>query len=193
MKLQKTYNIILKLKNNNFKAIFTLNIGKYLNNSKIKRVSMDSKGIINLELLFCTLIIILLLIITFPILEQNLNSNIEIDENAEGRLLLNHIADSINEVNSKGFGFNKKIKLPESINDNHYTILVKNNEVILEFNNKKGKSNIDPIKLVNANNKTIDSVQLYNGRTYLIKKTLINDNKTHMTNQSSIEIKQIEG
>lgn len=154
---------------------------------------MDSKGIINLELLFCTLIIILLLIITFPILEQNLNSKMEIDENAQGRFLLNHIADSINEVNSKGYEFNKKIKLPESINDNRYTILVKNNEIILEFNNKKGKSNINPIRLVDANNKTIDSVQLYNGRSYLIKKTLINDNKTHMTNQSSIEIKQIEG
>ena len=154
---------------------------------------MDSKGIINLELLFCTLIIILLLIITFPILEQNLNSNMEIEEEIEGRFLLNHIADSINEVNSKESGFNKKIKLPESINENHYSILVRNNEIILEFNNKKGKSNIDPIKLVDANNKTIDSVQLYNGRSYLIKKTLINDNKTHTINQSSIEIKQIEG
>ena len=69
---------------------------------------MDSKGIINLELLFCTLIIILLLIINFPMIEQNLSSNIEIEENSEGRFLLNHISDSINEVNSKGQGFNKK-------------------------------------------------------------------------------------
>ena len=71
-------------------------------------ISMDSKGIINLELLFCTLIIILLLIINFPMIEQNLSSNIEIEENSEGRFLLNHISDSINEVNSKGQGFNKK-------------------------------------------------------------------------------------
>jgi uncharacterized protein (UPF0333 family) len=154
---------------------------------------MDSKGIINLELLFCTLIIILFLIINFPMIEENLNSNIEIEENNECRLLLNHIANSINEVNSRGYGFNKKIRLPESINENHYSIIVKNNEIIIEFNNKKGRSQINPINLVDANNKTMDSVQLFKGRTYLIEKRLINDNKTHIINQSSIEIKQIEG
>jgi uncharacterized protein (UPF0333 family) len=154
---------------------------------------MDSKGIINLELLFCTLIIILFLIINFPMIEENLNSNIEIEENNECRLLLNHIANSINEVNSRGYGFNKKIRLPESINENHYSIIVKNNEIIIEFNNKKGRSQINPINLVDANNKTMDSVQLFKGRNYLIEKRLINDNKTHIINQSSIEIKQIEG
>ena len=154
---------------------------------------MDSKGIINLELLFCTLIIILFLIINFPMIEENLNSNIEIEENNECRLLLNRIANSINEVNSRGYGFNKKIRLPESINENHYSIIIKNNEIIIEFNNKKGRSQINPINLVDANNKTIDSVQLFKGRTYLIEKRLINDNKTHIINQSSIEIRQIEG
>lgn len=153
---------------------------------------MDSKGIINLEILFCSLIIILLLIMNFPMLGQNLNSNIEIYENSEGRFLLNSISNSINEVNSKEIGFNKIIRLPETINENHYSILINNHEAILEFNNKKGKSNINPIKLVDANNKTIDSIHLYNGRTYLIKKTLVNDNKTHTINQSSIEIKQIQ-
>ena len=128
---------------------------------------MDSKGIINLELLFCTLIIILFLIINFPMIEENLNSNIEIEENNECRLLLNRIANSINEVNSRGYGFNKKIRLPESINENHYSIIVKNNEIIIEFNNKKGRSQINPINLVDANNKTMDSVQLFKGRTYL--------------------------
>lgn len=154
---------------------------------------MDSKGIINLELLFSTLIIILLLIINFPMIEENLNSNIEIEENNECRLLLNHIANSINEVNSRGYGFNKKIRLPESINENHYSIIVKNNEITVEFNNKKGKSKINPINLVDTSNKTMDSVQLFKGRTYLIEKRLINDNKTHIINQSSIEIRQIEG
>ena len=154
---------------------------------------MDSKGIINLELLFCTLIIILFLIINFPMIEENLNSNIEIEENNECRLLLNHIANSINEVNSRGYGFNRKIRLSESINENHYSIIVKNNEIIIEFNNKKGKSQINPINLVDANNKTMDSVQLFKGRNYLIEKRLINDNKTHIINQSSIEIRQIEG
>ena len=153
---------------------------------------MDSKGIINIELLFCTLIMILLLIVNLPMIENGLNSNIEIHENSKGRILANHIADSINEVNSNEYGFRKKIKLPESIDGNFYRIVVNEREAIIEFNNKKEKSVINPIKLVDSSNKTIESTELYNGRTYLIEKTLINDNKTNTINQSSILIRQVE-
>lgn len=153
---------------------------------------MDSRGIINIELLFCSIIIILLMIIYFPMIDKNLNSNMEIRENSEGRLLLNHISNSINEVNSKDYGFNKKIYLSDSINGNYYTILIYENEAVLEFNNKKGKSNINPIKLVDKNNKTIESVQMFSGRNYLIEKRLVNNNETNTINQSSIEIKQIQ-
>ena len=152
---------------------------------------MDSKGIINIELLFCTLILILLLIVNLPMIEKGLNSDIEIHENSEGRFLANHIADSINEVNSNEYGFRKKIKLPESIEGNFYKIIVTERETIVEFNNKKGKSVINPIKLIDTSNKSIERIELYNGRTYLIEKTLINDNKTNTINQSSILIRQI--
>ena len=152
---------------------------------------MDSKGIINIELLFCTLILILLLIVNLPMIEKGLSSDIEIHENSEGRFLASHIADSINEVNSNEYGFRKKIKLPESIEGNFYKIIVTERETIVEFNNKKGKSVINPIKLIDTSNKSIERIELYNGRTYLIEKTLINDNKTDTINQSSILIRQI--
>lgn len=170
---------------------FTWNISKYLNKIKIKRLSMDSKGIINIELLFCTLIVILLLIVNLPMIENSLNSNIEIYENNKGRILANHIADSINEVNSNEYGFRKKIKMPESIDGNFYTIIVNDKETIVEFNNKKGKSAINPIRLVDSSNRSIENIELYNGRTYLIEKTLINDNETDTINQSSILIRQV--
>ena len=124
-------------------------------------------------------------------IEKNLDSNMEIEENGEGRFLVNQIASSINEVNSNGDGFKKKIRLPQSINGNYYYLLVNNNEVIVEFDNKKGKSEINPIKLADNNNKTIDNVQLYNGKTYLIEKRLINNNQTNTINQSSILIRQV--
>ena len=152
---------------------------------------MDSKGIINIELLFCTLILILLLIVNLPMIEKGLSSDIEIHENSEGRFLASHIADSINEVNSNEYGFKRKIKLPESVEGNFYKIIVTERETIVEFNNKKGKSVINPIKLIDTSNKSIERIELYNGRTYLIEKTLINDNKTDTINQSSILIRQI--
>ena len=148
---------------------------------------MDSKGIINIELLFCTLIVILLLIVNLPMIENGLNSNIEIHENSKARILANHIADSINEANSNEYGFRKKIKLPESIDGNFYKVIVNERETIVEFNKRDGKSAINPIKLVDSSNKTIENIELY-----LIEKTLINDNKTNTINQSSILIRQVE-
>lgn len=179
------------MKNNNYDVKSSQNISKKLNTIKIKQIFMDSKGLVNIELLFCTLIIILLLIVNLHMIEKNINSNMEIDENGESRFLLNHIANSINEVNSKEYGFNKKIKMPESINGNYYSILINNNEVIIEFNNKKGKSSINPINLIDKNNQSLKSIQLSNGRSYLIKKALANDNHTHTINQSSILIMQV--
>ena len=129
---------------------------------------MDSKGIINIELLFCTLIVILLLIVNLPMVENNLNSNIEIHENSKARSLSNHIANSINEVNSNENGFRKKIKLPESVDGKFYKVIVNERETIVEFNDKKGKSAINPIKFVDSSNRSIENIELYNGRTYLI-------------------------
>ena len=153
---------------------------------------MDSKGIINIELLFCTLIVILLLIVNLPMVENSLNSNIEIHENSKARSLSNHIANSINEVNSNENGFRKKIKLPESVDGKFYKVIVNERETIVEFNDKKGKSAINPIKLVDSSNKSIENIELYNGRTYLIEKRLVNDNNTGTINQSSILIRQVE-
>ena len=153
---------------------------------------MDSKGLINIELLFCIAIIIMIMIINFPFLLDALNTSNEIDENANGRLLLNSLSNSINQVNSNKIGFSKKVNLPRSLDGHYYTVLLHNNEIILEFNNKKAKSNIQSINIVDSNNKTLDNVQLFNGRTYIIKKTLISNNESHIINQSSILIRQVE-
>jgi hypothetical protein len=68
---------------------------------------------------------------------------------------------------------------------------VKSNEVNLEFNNKKGKAKISPIKLVNSNNETLNEIELYSGNSYSIEKVLVDDNQTKLVNQSSILIRQI--
>ena len=126
-----------------------------------------------------------------PLLDDNLNANIELNEEASARILLDNISGSINEVNSNSYGFIKRIDLMEKIANHSYKITVKSNEVNLEFNNKKGKTVINPIKLIDTSNKSIERIELYNGRTYLIEKTLVNDNKTNTINQSSILIRQI--
>ena len=74
-----------------------------------------------------------------PLLDDNLNANIELNEEASARILLDNISGSINEVNSNSYGFIKRIDLMEKIANHSYKITVKSNEVYLELNNKKGK------------------------------------------------------
>lgn len=150
---------------------------------------MDSKGILNIEFVFTTIITILLLIAILPKIEENLESNNNIETHLNSRLLIDKIANEINQINANNYNYSKEIKLPHNIPHNkNYLVKLKKNEITIDLDNKKGKIDIIPINLVNTENQTIDEIILYPNNTYLIKKLLINKNKT---NQSSIQIIRI--
>ena len=152
---------------------------------------MDEKGQLNIEFLFCIIISIMILISTIPYLNQNIASNLNTANNLEGRLLLNQISNDINQVNSNMYGFSKYIQLPDKIENNSYLLTIKTTEIILEYKNKKGKTNINPINLINTNNESLVEIKLYNGAKYKISKELVNNNPKNIINQSSILISQV--
>ena len=151
---------------------------------------MDEKGQLNIEFLFCIIISIMILISIMPYLNQNIDSNLNTINNLEGRLLLNQISNDINQVNSNMYGFSKYIQLPDKIENNNYLLTIKTTEIILEYKNKKGKTNINPINLINTNNESLVEIKLYNGVKYKISKELSNNNQENI-NQSSILINQV--
>lgn len=151
---------------------------------------MDEKGQLNIEFLFCIIISIMILISIMPYLNQNIDSNLNTINNLEGRLLLNQISNDINQVNSNMYGFSKYIQLPDKIENNNYLLTIKTTEIILEYKNKKGKTNINPINLINTNNESLVEIKLYNGVKYKISKELSNNNQKNI-NQSSILINQV--
>ncbi|MCQ2963996.1 MAG: hypothetical protein MJ203_00280 [archaeon] len=152
---------------------------------------MDEKGQANIEFLFCIIISIMILISIIPYLNQNIDSNINTINNLEGRILLNQLANDINQVNSNMYGFSKYIQLPDKIENNSYLITIKTTEIILEYKNKKGKTNINPINIINSNNESLIEIKLYNGAKYKISKELVNNSQKNIINQSSILINQI--
>lgn len=152
---------------------------------------MDKKGQVNIELLLCIILSIMILITIIPYLNQNIESNLNTENNLEGRILLNQIANDINQVNSNMYGFSKYIQLPDKIENNNYLITVKTTEIILEYKNKKGKSNINPINIINSKNESLFEIKLYNGCEYKISKELINNTQNNIINQSSILISQV--
>lgn len=159
--------------------------------SKINnRIILDNKGQLNIEFIFCIILTIIILISISMYLNQTIDSNNNIENNLEGRMLLNQISNDINQVNSNNYGFSKTIVLPNKIKNDSYLITIKGNEIILEYNNKKGKVKIIPINIVNQNNENLNEIKLYNGAKYKISKELTT-NKKYNTTQSSILIQRV--
>ncbi|MCC7553934.1 MAG: hypothetical protein KO202_05555 [Methanobacteriaceae archaeon] len=130
---------------------------------------MDKKGILTIDFTFTVMFI---LIISLFFLNMGLN-NIEIsnnlEENIESRMILDKIANSINQVNANGESYSKKITIPSEISNERFEIIVSNRNITIETNNK-GSTTIFPILLIDNDEIAIYEKKLFSGRDYLISK-----------------------
>ena len=139
---------------------------------------MDSKGIATVDFLFTIFLTMIIAISTLNLIGTNLSTEKSIEEDTSGRIILEKLANSINQVSSNLPGNIQEIHLPKNISGNSYIIIVKSNNITLEFNNKKGKAVIFPINLVDFNMVSINEVKLYSGEDYFIKKSFDENNKS---------------
>ena len=137
---------------------------------------MDSKGIVTVDFLFTLFLTLIITIAGLNLIETNLNTEKSLEEDTKARLILERVANSINQVNSNLPGNIQEIFLPRNISGNSYILTVRSNHIILEFSNKKGKSIIFPINLVDFNMNRINEIKLYPGEKYKIKKSLDENN-----------------
>ena len=133
---------------------------------------MDSRGIATIDFLFTIFLTLIIAISTLSLIETNLNTEKSIEEDVSGRMILEKVANSINQVNSNLPGNIQEIHLPNNISGYSYVITVRSNHITLEFNNKKGRTVIFPINLVDFNMEYINEIKLYSGENYKIKKCL---------------------
>ena len=86
----------------------------------------------------------------------------DINDNVNHRLILDSVANSINQVNANGAGYSKMIDLPSEAG--YYEITVEKNRVTMKYDNKEGESLINEIN--------IDSnYRLHSGKSYTISKS----------------------
>ncbi|MDR2967100.1 MAG: hypothetical protein LBU74_04060 [Methanobacteriaceae archaeon] len=137
---------------------------------------MDSKGIATVDFLFTLILTLIIAISTLNLIGTNLNTEKSIEEDINGRIILEKLANSINQVNSNFPGNIQEIHLSNNISNNSYIITVKSGYITLEFNNKEGKSAIFPINLVDFNMEHVTEIKLYSGENYKIKKSLDKNN-----------------
>lgn len=69
---------------------------------------MDKKGVISLEAIFSIFIILLIVASILFYVQSNLESDKNIESSFSHRLILDNLANCINQVNSNGEGFSKK-------------------------------------------------------------------------------------
>jgi hypothetical protein len=151
------------------------NIKKKLYNSII---SSDSKGIATVEFIFIVFLMIFLSLSTLNLFETRFQSLTNMEEDIEGRIILEKISNIFNEISSLGPGYQSELKLPNYIADHGYTITIKSDDLVLEFNNKKGKSIIFPINIVNSNNEEVNQIKMVSGNDYIIKNSLDDNNNS---------------
>ena len=93
--------------------------------------------------------------------QSNFESSKNIESTFNHRLILDNLANCINQVNSNGDGFSKNVFLDQK--EYSYKITVEKNKLTIDYSNKKGEVSILPID-INRN------YELYSGHSYLIEK-----------------------
>lgn len=131
---------------------------------------MNDRGFLSIQSIFSMFIIIIIALGCVFYIENIVQSTEDNSLNVESRLFLDKISYEINQVNSNGEGYSKVIDLPDDIGGYSYLIKISSDEVLLEVSNKKGKTDIFPISLVNHDKLPIKEIKLYTGEKYSISK-----------------------
>lgn len=123
---------------------------------------MDNQGFISVEFLFSLFII---LIIAFGLLfysQNTMNSSLNVETDMNHRLILDNVANTINQVDSNGEFYSQYIKLPKT--DKNYVLTLDKNELTIEYDNKKGEMHVPFIE-------PYSTYRLYPDHIYVIEKT----------------------
>ena len=131
---------------------------------------MDKKGFFSPEYLFSIFIILIIASGLLFFTQSTIESSNNIENNMQHRLILDKVANLINQVNSHGEGYSTYFHLDSK--PGYYVINVEKDKLTIEFSNKKGEAFALPLK-------TDVDYKLYSGRSYLISKT--NDGKIVIT------------
>ena len=122
---------------------------------------MDEKGFISIEYLFSIFIVLIIASGLLFFTQATIESNKNIENNVEHRLILDSLAGKINQVNSHGEGYSEYVHLDSKAG--YYEITVDRDKLTMKCSDRTGETQILPLKISSK-------YKLYSGRTYLISK-----------------------
>lgn len=123
---------------------------------------MNNQGFISVEFLF-SLFIILIVATGLLFYSQNtINSSLNIETEFNHRLILDDVANTVNQVDSNGEFYSKYIKLP--VTNKNYVLTLEKNKLTIEYDDKKGEMYVPFIE-------SYSTYKMYPGRIYQVEKT----------------------
>jgi hypothetical protein len=139
---------------------------------------MDSKGIYSIDFLFSIFLSLIIAISVFGFIGGSLENEKTAEEDITGRILVDKIANTINQVNSNNIGNLQEFKIPNNISGKSFLIIVQKNEVVLFVGTKKAESTIFPIRLSSNGENSVEEIRLYPSESYIVKKIIDTNNLT---------------
>ena len=123
---------------------------------------MDDKGFISLEYLFAIFIALIIALGLLFYTSSTIMSSFNIEDNVEHRIILDSVANSINQVNSNGVGYSKYVELPGDIG--YYEIIVEKDKLTMKYDNKEGETLMSMLDIDTK-------YKLHSGKSYWISKS----------------------
>lgn len=130
---------------------------------------MDSKGIITVELIFSSMILIVLIGCILSIVSERMDTVSSTDELGKARMTAENVAEAINKAYSGGNGQIITLNLPATINKKEYKLKVNSSGVFILIDGNIGKSQVNPNKFSYNDELTQSTVIMQGGHNYLIK------------------------
>ena len=123
---------------------------------------MDNQGFISVEFLFSIFIILIIATGLLLYSQNTVNSTLNVVTDLNHRVILDDVANTINQVDSQGEFYSKDIKLP--ITDKNYVLTLEKNRLTIEYDNKIGEMFVPFIE-------PYSTYKMYPGHIYVIEKT----------------------
>ena len=132
---------------------------------------MDSRGIMTIDLIFASLLILIIIGGILSVVSERMDAVSSTDKLGNARMITENVAESINKVYSGGNGHTVTISLPANISNRNYYLMVNSSGIFVLIDGMVGKSFINP-KKISYSDKLIEStVSMYGNRSYIIKNT----------------------
>jgi hypothetical protein len=130
---------------------------------------MDSRGIITVELIFASIILLVIIGGILSVASERMDSVSSTEELGKARMATESVAEAINKVYSGGNGHAVTLNLPATINKKEYNLKVNSSGVFILIDGNIGKSTINPKKISCTDELIQSNVIMHGDGKYLIK------------------------